>query len=186
MLFNQIPQITQEESFDTLKISVITSMTFLGVNYGIIFILWFFMLSDTILGIIKAITLGGWESITRRELLLGIGTKVAVLFIPLSLAVTGAFAGYNLLIFVNTTMWVLIANDAISCYTNILSIKKKKNYVNKDLVEALINTLRTLIFNGAKSALDKMKNSEVCFKDEEENKKEDENNRKRDRLDEGI
>lgn len=185
MLFNQIPQIAQEESFDILKIGLITSMTFLGVNYGIIFILWFFMLSDTILGIIKAVTLGGWKAVTRNNLLVGIGTKAAVLFIPLSLAVTGAFAGYNLLIFVNTTMWVLIANDAISCYTNILSIKKRKHYVNKDLVETLINTLRVLIFNGAKSALDKMKNSEVCFK-EEENEKEDETNGKRNRPDEGI
>lgn len=179
MLFNQIPQIAQEESFDILKITAIASMTFLGVNYGIIFILWFFMLSDTILGIIKAITLGGWESITRRNLLVGIGTKAAVLFIPLSLAVTGAFAGYNLLIFVNTTMWVLIANDAISCYTNILSIKKRKNYINKDLVETLINTLRVLIFNGAKSALDKMKNSEICFKDEEETEQENKDGKKK-------
>ena len=180
MLFSQITQTPQEEAFNIIKITAISSMTFLGVNYGIIFILWFFMLSDTILGIIKAITLGGWESITRRNLLVGIGTKAAVLFIPLSLAVTGAFAGYNLLIFVNTTMWVLIANDAISCYTNILSIKKRKNYINKDLVETLINTLRVLIFNGAKSAIDKMKNSEVCFNEDEEkeNKKEDENNKK--------
>lgn len=179
MLFNQIHQIAREESFDALKISVITSMTFLGVNYGIIFILWFFMLSDTILGVIKAVTLGGWQSITRNNLLIGIGTKVAVLFIPLSLAVTGAFAGYNLLIFVNTTMWVLIANDAISCYTNILSIKKKKNYVNKDLVETLINTLRVLIFSGAKSALNKMKNSEVCFNEEEEKEEENKDGKKK-------
>lgn len=167
MLFNQIQGVTKEESFDALKISVVTSMSFLGVNYGIIFILWFFMLSDTVLGIIKAATLGGWESLTRKKLLTGIGTKIAVLFIPLSLAVTGAFAGYNLLIFVNTTMWVLIANDAISCYTNILSIKKKKNYINKDLIELLVNSLRTLIYSGVKSALNRLKNNEICHFDDE-------------------
>lgn len=170
MLFNQIHGIYQEESFDTLKISVITSMTFLGVNYGIIFILWFFMLSDTILGLIKAVTLDGWGALNKKDFFVGIGTKIAVIFIPLSLAVTGFFAGYNLTIFVNTAMWALIANDATSCYTNILSIKKKKNYINKDLIELLINTLRALIYNGAKSALHKLKDSEICKFPEDEEK----------------
>src|SRR5690554_7609087 len=113
MPFNPGTQVN-EESFDIVKISLITSMSFLGINTGIIFILWFFMVSDTVLGVIKAVTLGGWESVTRKKFLIGVGTKIAVLFIPLSLAVTGAFAGYDLLIFVNTTMWTLIANDAIS------------------------------------------------------------------------
>src|SRR5690606_16313828 len=182
MLFNQIPEVGREESFNTLKISVITSMTFLGVSYGIILILWFFMFSDTILGMIKAATLGGYEALNKKAFFVGIGTKLAVLFIPLSMAVTGLFAGYDLTIFVNTSMWALIANDAISCYTNILSIKKRRNYVNKDLVELLINTLRSLIYNGAKSALDKLKENDIC--DFNENK--DEANRKGDKPDKGV
>jgi hypothetical protein len=44
-------------------------------------------------------------------------------------------------------MYALIANDAISCYTNILSIKNKTDYENKDLLEEFINVLRNLIFN---------------------------------------
>lgn len=182
MLFLQTDPIQHEESFNTLKLSVITSMTFLGVNYGIIFILWFFMLSDTILGMIKVATLGGYEALNKRDFFVGIGTKMAVLFIPLSIAVTGFFAGYDLTIFVNTAMWALIANDAISCYTNILSIKKRRNYVNKDLVELLINTLRALIYNGTKSALEKLKGNDICdFNDQE-----DETNRKGNQPDKGI
>lgn len=182
MLFNQIPEVGQEESFNTFKISVITSMTFLGVSYGIIIILWFFMLSDTVLGMTKAATLGGWEALNKRDFFVGIGTKMAVLFIPLSIAVTGFFAGYDLTIFVNTAMWALIANDAISCYTNILSIKKKRNYVNKDLVELLINTLRALIYNGARSAINKIKDSDICNLDDNE----DETNRKGNKPDKGV
>src|SRR5690606_31658406 len=98
MLFNQIPEVGREESFNTLKLSVITSMTFLGVNYGIIFILWFFMLSDTLLGMGKVVALGGYEALNKRDFFVGIGTKMAVLFIPLSIAVTGFFAGYDLTI----------------------------------------------------------------------------------------
>src|SRR5690606_37953854 len=105
----------------------------------IILILWFFMVSDTLLGMSKAVMLGGWEALNRSDFAIGIGTKMAVLFIPLSIAFVGAFANYDLHIFVDTTMWVLIANHATSCYTNILSIKKRRNYENKDLVEVLIN-----------------------------------------------
>jgi hypothetical protein len=143
-------------------------MTFLSVSYGLIFLLWFFMLSDTCLGMIKAVTLGGWEALSKTKFWAGVLTKIAILFIPLSLALTGALAGYNLNIFVLTSMWVLIANDAASCYTNLLSIKRRKHYENKDLVVWLINTIRYVIYAGAKNALDKIKNAELCedeFKD---------------------
>ena len=177
-----IDSLRYEESFNTLKISVVTSMTFLGVNYGIIFILWFFMVSDTVLGMGKAATLGGWDALSRGKFFYGIGTKMAIIFIPMSIAVTGFFAGYDLTIFVNTAMWALIANDATSCYTNILSIKKKKNYVNKDLIELLINTLRSLIYSGIKNALGKIKESEVCDFNEDK----DETDERGNRTDEGI
>lgn len=157
-----------EENYLAAKLALISSMTFLGVSYGLITLLWFFMLSDTLLGIWKAVVLGGFSAVSKTKFWSGVGTKIAILFIPLSLALTGALAGYDLNIFVLTTMWVLIANDAASCYTNLLSIKRRKHYENKDLVVWLINALRYAIYAGAKNALDKIKNAELCedeFKD---------------------
>lgn len=157
-----------QEDYLIAKLALVSSMTFLSVSYGLIFLLWFFMLSDTMLGMIKAVTLGGWEALSKAKFWAGVLTKIAILFIPLSLALTGALAGYNLNIFVLTSMWVLIANDAASCYTNLLSIKRKKHYENKDLVVWLINAIRYVIYAGAKNALDKIKNAELCedeFKD---------------------
>lgn len=158
-----------EESYIGAKLALMTSFTFLGVNFGLIFLLWFFMLFDTLFGVAKAITLGGWASVTRTRFLAGIFTKIAILFIPLSLALVGALAGYNLNIFVLTGVYMVIANDAISCYTNILSIKKKKNYVNRDFVEMFINGLRSTVYEAAKTAIDRMKNSNAC-PPEDENK----------------
>jgi len=66
-----------------------------------------------------------------------------------------------------TSIYTLIANDLISCYTNILSIKQKKNFVNKDLIALLINTLRALIFQSVKGAIGKLKNSD--FNEEKPN-----------------
>lgn len=148
--------IAGEQNYLAAKIALISTMSFLGVSYGLIFLLWFFMVSDTILGVWKTVVVFGWAAVTGDKFWFGIGTKIAILFVPLSLALTGALAGYDLNIFVLTAIWTLIGNDAASCYTNLLSIKRRKNYVNKDLVELLINTLRTLIYQGVKNALYKL------------------------------
>lgn len=171
MQFENLEKIGTEESFLTAKMALIVSMTFLGVSYGVILLLWFFIVFDTILGVAKAVVLDGWDQVTGRRFWAGVLTKLSILFIPLSLALSGALLGYNLNIFVMTSMYALIANDAISCYTNILSIKKKKNYVNKDLIELLINSLRAVIYNSVKSGLNRLKDSEMCNDDENETDK---------------
>jgi len=146
-----------EEGYLGAKLLLISSMSFLGINFGLAFLLWFFMVSDTILGVAASIALGGWQAITHCRFWSGILTKIAILFIPLSLALTAALAGFNLNIFVLTAMYVLIANDAISCFTNLLSIKTKERYINRDLVEMLINGLRSIIYTTAKNLIDKIK-----------------------------
>jgi phage-related holin len=146
-----------EENFIGAKVLLITSMSFLGISYGLIFLLWFFMVFDTLLGLIASIVINGWDSITKTRFWAGILTKISILFIPLSLAITGALAGFNLNIFVFSSIYVLIANDAISCFTNLLSIKTKKRYINRDLVEILINALRSSIYKFAEGIITKIK-----------------------------
>jgi phage-related holin len=146
-----------EENFIGAKVLLITSMSFLGISYGLISLLWFFMVFDTILGLIASVIINGWDSITKTRFWAGILTKISILFIPLSLAITGALAGFNLNIFVFSSIYVLIANDAISCFTNLLSIKTKKRYINRDLVEILINALRSSIYKFAEGIITKIK-----------------------------
>lgn len=170
--FEKVPNYT-EESYLGAKLALMTSFTFLGVNFGLIFLLWFFMFFDTLFGVAKAVTLTGWDSVTRTRFLAGVFTKIAVLFIPLSLALVGSLVGYNLNIFVLTAIYALIANDAVSCYTNILSMKKKRNYVNKDFAEMLINALRNIIYNSTMAAIDKLKNLDIKGPDEKNEDKPD-------------
>jgi len=160
-----------EESFIGAKLALITSFTFLGVNYGLIFLLWFFMVSDSILGVWKSYSLYGSEALTKARFYIGFGTKIAILFLPLSLALIGALAGVNLSIFVLTAIYTLIANDLASCYTNILSVKRGRDIKNKDLVVILINTFRQLIYSGVKEAIKRLKDSEARPPDEETNQK---------------
>jgi phage-related holin len=156
MQFEHLDDLAKTESYIDAKLALITSFTFLGVNYGLILLLWVFMVADTVLGVAKAGKLYGWAGVTRGKFLAGVGTKVAILFIPFSLALIGALAGYDLNIFVHTALYALIANDLVSCYTNILSIKTGKNHVNKDFVEMLINGLRRAIYLSVKNAIDKL------------------------------
>jgi phage-related holin len=146
-----------EENFIGTKVLLITSMSFLGISYGLILLLWFFMVFDTLLGLIASVVINGWQSLTKTRFWAGILTKISILFIPLSLAITGALAGFNLNIFVFSSIYVLIANDAISCFTNLLSIKTKKRYINRDLVEILINALRSSIYKFAEGIITKIK-----------------------------
>lgn len=162
MQFDDLEGITKSHSYIDAKIALIASMTFLGVNYGLILLLWFFMVSDTLLGVSSSVTLDGWASVNRRKFLAGIGTKLAILFIPLSLALFGALSGYDLNIFVHTAVYTLIANDAVSCYTHLLSMKTKKKYINKDFVEMLINGLRKAIYILVKNAIDRLAKSNLC------------------------
>jgi len=156
------------ESFLAQKIILISSMSFLGINYGMGLLLGFFIFSDTGFGVWKSIVLYGWKSIDKDKFWIGIMTKFAILFIPISLALSGALLGFNLRSLVALSMYTLIANDAISCYTNLLSIKKKHDYKNKDLIEMLINFLRGLIYKSINSFMTKIKNSDPFDLDEKE------------------
>ena len=163
------------ESFLVQKIGLISGMYFLGINYGMGIVLAFFISSDTFFGIIKSITLYGWTSINQNKFWVGFLTKIGVLFIPISIAISGAFLGFELNSLVSLSMYTLIANDAISCYTNILSIKKKKDFKNKDLIEMLITFLRSLIYNQINNFMKKLKEDGCELPENEKQLKEDEN-----------
>ena len=150
------------ESFLSQKIALIAGMSFLGINYGMGILLAFFICFDTVFGLAKSISLYGWESINRNKFWVGILTKLGILFIPISIALSGSLLGFDLKPLVTLSMYTLIANDAISCYTNILSIKKKKDYENKDLIEMLINFLRGLIYSSIKNMMQKIKDGNAC------------------------
>jgi hypothetical protein len=150
------------ESFLAQKITLIAGMSFIGINYGMGIVLTFFIASDTMFGIIKSITLYGWNSINANKFWIGILTKIGVLFIPISIAISGALLGFDLNALVSLSMYTLIANDAISCYTNILSIKKKQDFENKDLIEMLINFLRSLIYSSINNMMKKIKDAPNC------------------------
>lgn len=108
-------------------------------------ILLIFMGVDTVLGIWKSIRLG--IDIEWKVLWVGITCKLAVLIVPMLVALLGKGLNYDFKIVVDVCMKLLILNEFLSCITNILSIRTKVNITNKDFIAVFLNTLRTYATN---------------------------------------
>lgn len=176
MQLNDLSKITNDPDYLVAKLTLISSMTILGISYGIVLLLVTFMLADTVAGIIKSIALKGWESLDGRIFWIGILTKIGIVIVPFLLALisvvvkalTNSSGSYNFDPLILLVLWTLIANDLISFLTNLLSIRTKRDYKNKDLVALMINALRQLIFKGAKAALENINRAGVCEPDKDE------------------
>jgi hypothetical protein len=78
-----------------------------------------------------------------------------ILLVPHMMALIGKLLGMDWIILVNTTIYVMIANDFTSILTNILSIKNKKEYKNFDFITLLFNNIKSFL---QKTVEDKLKN----------------------------
>lgn len=166
MQFEDVPRLTQDPDYLVAKLTLISSMTVLGISYGVVVILATLLVADTVTGVIKAVALRGWDSVSAGRFWEGVLTKLGIVIVPFLLALisvvvktlTESDASYNFDPLILLVLWTLIANDLISFLTNLLSIRTKKDYKNKDLVAVMINTLRQLIFKLSQMALERMSN----------------------------
>jgi phage-related holin len=113
---------------------------FLDINQYQSSILLGFMAIDTLFGVLKALTLG--IPLKRNIFMVGFFTKLAVLVIPMLVALLGKGLGYDFKILVDVVMKLLILNEFISCITNILSIRTRTDIRNKDLITSLLHAIR--------------------------------------------
>lgn len=120
-----------------------TLFIYLGIKTGTVKILFYLMLIDSVLGIIKALRLG--EKFSFKRLSWGMVSKLTLLFIPMILALIAKGLNLNFTLFVIATINILIVNEGISCITNILSIKIKKQIENDDYVTMLLGSIRKML-----------------------------------------
>lgn len=112
---------------------------YLGIKTDVVKILFYMMLIDTFLGVLKALLLG--DKISPKKLLIGILTKLLLLIVPMILALMAKALSFNFIYFVTAVMNILIVNEGISCVTNIISIKSKKKIENTDYVTMLLRSI---------------------------------------------
>lgn len=118
---------------------------YLGIKTGIVKILFYLMVIDSVLGVLKALSLK--EKISLKKLIWGMVSKLSVLIIPMILALMAKGLSLDFNYFVVIVLDILIVNEGISCITNILSIKTKKKIENTDYITKMIEAIRRGLMN---------------------------------------
>jgi len=145
-MINKISEYSNE-----LKLLLYGIFMYLEMDTGIVKVLFYLMIMDTFLGIIKTIVLNNHFSF--KKLAVGFVSKLAVLLIPTALALMSKGLNYNFNWFVTAVMNLLIVSDGISIISNIIAIKTKKEVENFDAITLILNSIRNRLIQIFKKLL---------------------------------
>ncbi|MFC6247115.1 phage holin family protein [Flavobacterium psychroterrae] len=128
------------EYSNEMKLLLYGFFIYLEMDIEIVKVLFYLMVMDTFLGIIKTIILN--NPFSFKKLALGFVSKLAVLLIPTALALMSIGLNYNFKWFVTIVMDLLIVSDGISIISNIIAIKTKKEVENFDAMTLILKSVR--------------------------------------------
>lgn len=134
---------TMENILNFLKGVLYAVFVYLGIKTGSVKVLFYLMMLDSVLGIVKALRLG--YKFSFKRLGWGMVSKLSLLFIPMIIALIAKGLNLEFTLFVVTAMNIIIVNEGISCVTNVLSIKTGKRIENNDYVTMMLNSIRKLL-----------------------------------------
>ena len=140
-----------QEVVTAIKIAIYSFFAYLGIDGSVVEILFILMCVDTLLGAIKAVSLG--IKFSFKKLLWGIVTKLSVLIIPMVIALVAKGLSFDFKWFVLAILNILIVAEGFSAISNILSIRSKKNVENVDFISMLLKAIRTGLSNIVKKFL---------------------------------
>lgn len=129
-----------DELYNTAKGLAYIGFIFLGIGVGVVKILFLLMMLDSILGSMKALRLGNKFSL--KTLSWGIVIKLSILIIPVIIALMAKALSFDFKYFVIAVMDIIIVSEGISCITNIISIKTKKEIKNTDFITMLLYAIK--------------------------------------------
>lgn len=128
------------EYSNELKLLLYGVFMYLEMDLEIVKVLFYLMVLDTFLGIVKTIVLN--NPFSFKKLALGFVSKLAVLLIPTALALMSKGLNYNFNWFVTIVMDLLIVSDGISIISNIIAIKTKKEVEDFDALTLILKSIR--------------------------------------------
>ena len=129
------------EHWEQIKIPLYGLFAFLNVDINVVHIIMWLMIIDTISGIAKAVIVDKIK-FTLEKFYLGIMSKFVLLLIPITLALMALGIGYDFTWAVEAVMRLIILSEGISFFTNIVSIREKKVYENRDYLSIILNWVR--------------------------------------------
>lgn len=126
--------------FNFVKAFLYGLLITLDINMDTVSILTTLMIMDTVVGVLKSLRLG--QSFSFQILTWGFVSKLAVLIVPVTLALIGKALTFDFTWFVNATLDILVLSEGFSIITNVLAIKERKHIKNTDLMTKLLNVIR--------------------------------------------
>ncbi|OCB72107.1 hypothetical protein B0A79_12820 [Flavobacterium piscis] len=139
------------EYLNELKLLLYAIFIYLEIDTGIVKVLFYLMVMDTFLGIIKTIVLN--NKFSFKKLAVGFVSKLAVLVIPTALALMSKGLDYDFNWCVTIVMDLLIVSDGISIISNIIAIKTKKEVENFDAMTLILKSIRNRLIQLLKKLL---------------------------------
>ncbi|MDI9309233.1 MAG: phage holin family protein [Limnohabitans sp.] len=134
-----------EDYINEFKLLLYGVFLYLDLDIEIVKVLFFLMLLDTFLGIIKAIVLT--NTFSFKLLVLGFVSKLAILLIPVALALMSKGLNYDFKWFVTVIIDLLIVSDGISIFSNVIAIKTKNEVENFDALTIVLKSSRNMLIN---------------------------------------
>jgi phage-related holin len=129
------------QHWEQIKVPLYTLFAFLQVDIDIVHIIMWLMIIDTISGIAKAVIVDKIK-FTLEKFYTGIMSKFVLLLIPITLALMALGIGYDFTWAVEATLRLIILSEGISFFTNIVSIRERKVYENRDYLSIILNWVR--------------------------------------------
>lgn len=123
-----------------LKLLLYGFFIYIDLDIEIVKILCALMVIDTVLGVTKTIVLN--NKFSFKTMALGFVSKLAVLLIPMALALMSKGLNYNFKWFVTIVIDLLIVSDGISIFSNVIAIKTKKEVENFDALTRILKAIR--------------------------------------------
>jgi phage-related holin len=142
---------------DVGKSAIYAVFVYLGIKTGTVKVLMVLMMLDSLLGIVKALRLG--KKFSFKVLGWGMVSKLTILIIPMIIALMGQALSFDFSYFVIAVMNIIVVSEGISCVTNILSIRGKREIENTDYITLLLHSIRkalTGIVNRMLSKIEKV------------------------------
>ena len=118
----------------------------LDIDIDVVKTLMLLIIIDTFLGVAKTVyfQLQNIEKIefSTKRLLLGMISKPAIIIIPVTLALMGKGLHYDFIVFVETSMDVLIISEGISIFSHLIAIRTKKPVKSFDVITKILIAIR--------------------------------------------
>jgi len=132
--------------WEPIKVALYGLFAFLQVDIDVVNVIMWLMLIDTISGVTKAVIVDKIK-FTFNTFYIGIMSKFVLLLIPITLALMALGIGYDFTWAVEVVMRLIILSEGISFFTNIVSIREKKVYENRDYLSIILNWVRSQLIS---------------------------------------